>query len=392
MSNKPDQGNEGLPSLNQAREIRRIAETLEELYQRGRQDETQKPLEALKAAAEELDKSSSGSWIGYHANVYYENFLRPPPGAHFSKEWGIQPRPFVHGTTGNWVEYDPEDVEAEIYRRAGNPTLELAHTFHRDAIAALHTSQREIDSILEILMDRSNSTFLSNLQGEAKGLSAGSESNFIQVLAPQSTSFSRDGTAFNQGYWTPPHISILSQVFAIGLTKDNILRLAEIARQAETHMTRQRRQEQPESTTGTTVFIGHGHSQIWRELKDFMQDQLGLQVDEFNRVQTAGVSTTGRLTEMMDSSGIAFLVMTGEDEQPTGELRPRENVVHEAGLFQGRLGFQRAIVLLENGCEKFSNNAGLTHIDFPKGNIRAAFWDVKETLEREGLLNQGANQ
>ena len=185
-------------------------------------------------------------------------------------------------------------------------------------------------------------------------------------------------------------MALLSQVFAIGLTKDNIIRLAEIARQAETHMTRQRRQEQPESTTGTTVFLGHGHSQIWRELKEFLTERLSLEVDEFNRVQNAGVSTTDRLTKMMDSSGIAFLVMTGEDEQSTGELRPRENVVHEAGLFQGRLGFQRAVILLEDGCEKFSNNAGLTHIPFPMGNIRAAFQDVRETLEREGFLNEGA--
>ena len=92
---------------------------------------------------------------------------------------------------------------------------------------------------------------------------------------------------------------------------------------------------------------------------------------------------------MLDSAAIAFLVMTGEDEQMDGELRPRENVVHEAGLFQGGLGFERAIVLLEEGCEKFSNNAGLGHINFPRNNIRAAFQDVREVLERAGILNSG---
>ena len=389
MLNKPDQGNEGLPSLNQTRELRRIAETLEELHQRGRQDEIQKPLEDLQAAAEEMSKSSSGSWIGYHANVYYENFLPPPPGAHFSKEWGIQPRAFIQqGTTGNWVEYDPEDVEAEIYCRAGNPTLEPARTFHRDAIAALHTSQREIDSILEILMDRSNSTFLSNLQGEAKGLSGGRDDHFIQTLAPRSKSFTRDSLAVSQGYWTPPHMALLSQVFAIGLTKDNIIRLAEIARQAETHMTRQRRQEQPESTTGTTVFLGHGHSQIWRELKEFLTERLSLEVDEFNMVPTAGIPTSTRLEAMLESAGFAFLVMTAEDEQANGRFRARENVVHEAGLFQGRLGFRKAIVLLEEGCEEFSNIHGLGHIPFPRGGIRAASEEIRQVLEREGLLNR----
>jgi Predicted nucleotide-binding protein containing TIR-like domain len=47
--------------------------------------------------------------------------------------------------------------------------------------------------------------------------------------------------------------------------------------------------------------------------------------------------------------------MTAEDEKPYGKLRARLNVIHEAGLFQGRLGFNKAIVLLEDGCEEFSN-------------------------------------
>ena len=56
------------------------------------------------------------------------------------------------------------------------------------------------------------------------------------------------------------------------------------------------------------------------------------------------------------------------------------NVVHEAGLFQGRLGFSRAIILLEESCEEFSNIHGLGQIRFPKGNIKAVFEDVRQLL------------
>jgi predicted nucleotide-binding protein len=49
-----------------------------------------------------------------------------------------------------------------------------------------------------------------------------------------------------------------------------------------------------------------------------------------------------------------------------GKLHARLNVIHEAGLFQGRLGFNKAIILLEEGCEEFSNIHGLGHIPFPK--------------------------
>ena len=89
---------------------------------------------------------------------------------------------------------------------------------------------------------------------------------------------------------------------------------------------------------------------------------------------------------MLDAASIAFLIMTGEDEQADGKFNPRMNVVHEAGLFQRQLGFKRAIVLLEEGCEEFSNIVGLTHIGFPKGVINAAFEEIRRTCEREGLL------
>jgi len=139
---------------------------------------------------------------------------------------------------------------------------------------------------------------------------------------------------------------------------------------------------------GATVFIGHGGSPLWRELKDYIHDRLSLPWTEFNRVSAAGVAHTARLSEMLDTAAIAFLVMTAEDELADGKTQARMNVVHEAGLFQGRLGFNRAIILLEDGCEEFSNIHGLGQIRFAKGKIRAAFEDVREVLEREGLLGR----
>ena len=107
--------------------------------------------------------------------------------------------------------------------------------------------------------------------------------------------------------------------------------------------------------TGTKIFIGHGHSSNWRELNDFISEGLKLPYDEFNRVPVAGITNVARLATMLNQARIAFLVMTAEDEQAGGALRARENVVHEAGLFQGKLGFEKAIILLEEGCEEFSN-------------------------------------
>ncbi len=144
--------------------------------------------------------------------------------------------------------------------------------------------------------------------------------------------------------------------------------------------------EQASRPTSKKVFIGHGGTSVWKDLKDFIQDRLKLPWDEFNRVPVAGTTNIARLSEMLDAAAIAFLVMTGEDEQADGKLQARMNVVHEAGLFQGRLGFKRAIVLIEDGCEEFSNIQGLGQIQFPKSNIKAAFEEIRQVLEREGIL------
>ncbi|HEX9863391.1 MAG TPA: hypothetical protein VGC03_00330, partial [Acidimicrobiia bacterium] len=47
------------------------------------------PLGALMTAAEDVARSWSGSNIGFHANVYYAGLRSPPPGMHFSSEWGF---------------------------------------------------------------------------------------------------------------------------------------------------------------------------------------------------------------------------------------------------------------------------------------------------------------
>lgn len=134
------------------------------------------------------------------------------------------------------------------------------------------------------------------------------------------------------------------------------------------------------------VFIGHGRSYAWHELKDFLSDRLMLPWDEFNRESVAGLTTFERLSTMLDEASFAFLIMTAEDEQPDATYNSRQNVTHEVGLFQGRLGPKKAIILLEEGCNEFSNIIGLSQIRFPKNYISASFEEIRRVLEREKIL------
>jgi hypothetical protein len=138
--------------------------------------------------------------------------------------------------------------------------------------------------------------------------------------------------------------------------------------------------------TGSRIFIGHGRSPLWRELKDFLADRLGQEWDEFNRESVAGLMTFERISAMLDDSKFAFLIMTGEDELSNQTTQARQNVVHEVGLFQGRLGPRKAIILLEDGCAEFSNIIGLSQIRFPKDHISAVFEEIRRVLERENAL------
>jgi len=139
----------------------------------------------------------------------------------------------------------------------------------------------------------------------------------------------------------------------------------------------------PEPKVTPAIFVGHGRDEQWRLLKDHLHDLHNMEVTAYEVGPRAGTSVKDVLEEMLESSSFALLVLTGEDIHNDGTVHARENVIHEIGLFQGCLGFKRAIVLLEDGVEEFSNILGINQIRFGKGNIRECFGDVVATIRRE---------
>ena len=135
------------------------------------------------------------------------------------------------------------------------------------------------------------------------------------------------------------------------------------------------------------IFIRHGGSLEWLKLKDFLENTLELSYEEFNRILQAGKMTSDRLKEMLESCCMAFLIMTGEDEHTNGTLHARSNVIHEIGLFQAQLGYERAIILLEKGCQEFSNIKGLGQLRFSKGKIEETFGGIIKILKRESVVH-----
>ena len=367
-------------------ELASIAKRLDKIIASSKVLSIQELTARLEIAAQEVAKAWSGSSLGYHANVYYDGLQPAPAGAHFSSEFGLMDIFHSRRTYGDWKEFDSDEVRAAVYHRAGNPDVGALRQFDNEATREFNDCKMNVLSILESEMTRHDDAFLSGLKDKVGKLSVISKVETAKHLCPSGPVMSRDSTAINQGFKLPPHLDVLSEVASVKNTLEVAESLAQTTRQAELHISRQQVHRKKVERFGTKVFIGHGHSPVWRELKDFIADRLGLPVDEFNRVPVAGLTNVDRLSQMLDTASIAFLILTGEDEQPDGKLQGRMNVVHEAGLFQGRLGFRRAIVVLERGCEEFSNISGLGQLRFSEGNIKEVFEEIREVLEREGLL------
>ena len=136
------------------------------------------------------------------------------------------------------------------------------------------------------------------------------------------------------------------------------------------------------------VFIGHGRSALWARLQLMIEKNLKLPTITFESDPHAGESVVPVLENMLSRATFAVLVMTAEDETALGSMRARQNVVHEAGLFQGVLGFRRAIVLREEGVEQLSNLAGLQYIEFRPGRIEDTFFELQRVFLREELLTE----
>jgi predicted nucleotide-binding protein len=341
--------------------------------------------EAYKRARE-IGESGSRSSIGYQANVYYRDFKKPPAGEHFNMEWGLSGGNMFGTVNEDWIEHDPDEIISEAYGKNGQSALKKAKDKAQEGLRLWEAAKEASLSILTLYLQSHEDSFLRRLSEEIEKSTVLDAGAIANQMVPKRQIITRDERAVSQGTWAAPHIKVLAQIDAVHQPAAHAKVLGDTLEKIEAHLGRAAKSDARKARVGTNIFIGHGRSPVWRDLKDFIRDRLRLPYDEFNRVPVAGITNIARLSEMLDSAACAFIIMTAEDELADGKMQARNNVVHEAGLFQGRLGFTKAIVLLEDGCEEFSNIEGLGQIRFPKGNISTAFEEIRRVLEREGVL------
>ena len=400
--------------MSHSKELFQIARQLDQ-YAEYETPELNRLLEAL----ESVEKSWSGSWLNSESDYYNKNF-EPTSEVYGEKaEYGHPRGPYYAFPSAEWRTYSRSEVERYLNEKSDNPSTDRFSKEGQDATTAFKKAKSLVFSLLYENFDTENDRFLQNWIGIIEELEFFSESGYIEskrLLDEKATivrfanknmqrsynrinnksnifsalaamSHASNRSAEKPDIKTPPHVVILAKILAIKHPFDSCKALYERIVELGEHLKNIESSFFNEGEYGTRVFIGHGRSDCWRDLRDFISGRLNLPCDEFDRVPTAGMTIPERLEQMLQDACIALLVMTGEDEQPDGEFRARMNVIHEVGLFQGRLGLKKAIILLEEGCEKFSNIHGVLEIRFPKGEIHAAFEKIREVMEREGVLD-----
>lgn len=136
-----------------------------------------------------------------------------------------------------------------------------------------------------------------------------------------------------------------------------------------------------------TVFIGHGRSKLWARVQLFLNDDLNLKSFTFESETHTSKTIIQILEEFLEQSSFAILILTAEDETLEGKLRARQNVIHECGLFQGRLGFDNVVLLKQSETEELSNLSGLQYIPFNGDNIEQTFYELQRKLKKSGIIN-----
>lgn len=367
-------------------ELARIETKAAGLYAKCSTKAIAKALNNLIEAANEAELSHSGSWLGYQSRVYYRGLERPPGGALFDRRWGLEPT-FTGGSIGEWVLFSHDEVFDYLKATKTKPSFAQLISMADGVAADIDELREELLSVIEACRAQGSDDYLDRMKEEASKARMISPETYARACAIQHPPLVNDNRAVSGGTQVPPHVNFRTKVYSIRSLFDSAETLGKIANRVKTHLSsRTKAQAMLKNEKATNVFIGHGRSSAWLELKNYIQDRLGLKCDDFNREATAGKTTVARLSEMLNNARFALMVLTAEDEQKDGKLVARQNVVHEAGLFQGRLGFEKAIVMLEEGCEQFSNIHGLGQIRFKKGEIKAAFHEVADTLKREGII------
>jgi len=136
---------------------------------------------------------------------------------------------------------------------------------------------------------------------------------------------------------------------------------------------------------GDKVFIIHGHAEDkWRELRDLLEDKLGLKGRVVVLKEEASQTKTviQKFEEHAKQCCYGFALLTPDDKvkkQDEAYRQARPNVIFEIGWFYGRFGPSRLCILKRAGTEIPSDLGGMVTLEFNEA-VSEEFLRIKQEL------------
>lgn len=136
------------------------------------------------------------------------------------------------------------------------------------------------------------------------------------------------------------------------------------------------------------VFIVHDESPYWRGVRDFIAGSCRLPTYELSSLEMDENNLEEVMQERLNRCSFAVCLLSRQNRPAGDQTRADQNIVYQAGIFQGRYGFGRVAILVEEGCDTFSNISGLVRMGFSSGQVESTFLELERMLKREGLMQQ----
>jgi uncharacterized protein (TIGR02391 family) len=145
-----------------------------------------------------IERTWSGSFIGWHGKMYFRDFQVPSHYERFSGEWGD-----IHGLPEGWEEKDADAVREKINELMGSDfSIERFEDDTNNVRSALRDLQKEVDLFLSAISVPNPSKaaeYLSELKTTELGQP---KADFVNLRLPKNR-MSRDTEALAQGICIP---------------------------------------------------------------------------------------------------------------------------------------------------------------------------------------------
>lgn len=328
-------------------------------------------LEPIKMVLNQVGKSFSGSWLGYHSQVYYKNFKTPIAGAIFSVEWGLEQQYGITGTTGEWHIYNYDDVIKYILKTSGIEDIEALNKASSSIAKLFESTKESLLSLISIYSSSNsdNDIYYQEVIEEIRNCKLIKSSDYIAYYKPKGRLASRDSRATMNGIQTPAHISLLGNLLEIEDPIRCCNQLNESIKKLITHYTNKELLSMPTSkmTLSNKIFIVHGHDDLAKtEVARFIE-KLGLEAIILHEQVDAGRTIIEKL-EKNTEVGFGIVLYTACDFGGSNKINPeiknnraRQNVVFEHGYLIAKLGRSKVCALVKDNVEHPSDLSGVIY-------------------------------